>query len=114
MVANPDKFQTMFLGSNIDNSKITFMTENKRVKTRSEVKLLFITIDDRLSFFIHVENLCSTASNHLQVLARIRKFSSFDHAKRLPEPYIISIFTYCPSIWMFCSQAANNLINKNP
>ena len=37
MVANPGKFQIMFLGSNIDNSKITFMIENKRVK--SEVKL---------------------------------------------------------------------------
>ena len=28
MVANPSKFQIMFLGSNIDNSKITFMIEN--------------------------------------------------------------------------------------
>ena len=40
MVANPGKFQIMFLGSNIDNSKIIFMIENKRVKSRSEVKLL--------------------------------------------------------------------------
>ena len=29
--------QIMFLGSNIDNSKITFMIENKREKSRSEV-----------------------------------------------------------------------------
>ena len=48
MVANPGKFQLMFLGSNIDNSKITFMIENKRVKSRSEVKLLGSTIDDKL------------------------------------------------------------------
>ena len=66
MVANPDKFQIMFLGSNIDNSKITFMTENKRVKSRSEVKLLGFTIDDKLSFTTLIENLCSTASNRLQ------------------------------------------------
>ena len=44
MVANPGKFQIMFLGSNTDNSKITFMIENKRVKSRGEVKLLGITI----------------------------------------------------------------------
>ena len=50
MVANPGKFQIMFLGSNIENSKITFMVENKRVKSRSEVKLLVITIDNKLSF----------------------------------------------------------------
>ena len=37
MVANPGKFQIIFLGSNTDNSKITFMVENKGVKPRSEV-----------------------------------------------------------------------------
>ena len=52
----------MFLVSNIDNSKITFMIENKRVKSSSKVKLPDITIDDKLSFTTHFENLCSTAS----------------------------------------------------
>ena len=89
MVANPGKFQIMFLGSNIDNSKITFMIENKRVKSRSEVKLLGITIDDKLSFTTHIENLCSTASNRLRALARIRKFIPFKQAKRLSEAYIM-------------------------
>ena len=42
MVANPGKFQIIFLGSNIDNSKVTFMIESKRIKSRSEVKLLGI------------------------------------------------------------------------
>ena len=61
----------MFLGSNIDNSKITFMIENKRVKSRSEVKLLGITICNMMLFTAHVENLCSTASNRLHVQIQI-------------------------------------------
>ena len=85
MVANPGKFQIMFLGSNIDNSKITFMIENKRVKSRSEVKLLGITIDDKLSFTTDIENLHSTARYRLRALARIRKLLSFEPAKRLSE-----------------------------
>ena len=88
------------------------MIENKRVKSRSEVKLLGITIDDKLSFTTHIENLCSTGSNRLRALARIRKFLSFEQAKRLYEAYIISTFTYFPLIWMFCSKTGNNLINK--
>ena len=83
MVANPGKFQIMFLGLNIDNSKITFMKENKRVKSRREVKLLGNIIDDKLSSNTRIENLCITASNRLRVLARIRKFVSFEQAKRL-------------------------------
>ena len=71
MVANPGKFQIMFLGSNIDNSKIAFMIENKRVKSRSEVKLLGITICNMMLFTAHVENLCSTASNRLHVQIQI-------------------------------------------
>ena len=46
----------MFFSSNIDNNNITFMIENKRVKSRSEVKLLGITIDDKLSFTTRIEN----------------------------------------------------------
>ena len=55
-MANPGKCQIMFLESNIDNRKITFMTENNRVKSRSEVKLLNITKDDKLSFTTLIEN----------------------------------------------------------
>ena len=88
----------MFLGSNIDNNKITFMIGNKRVKSRSEVKLVGITKDDKLLFTTYIENLCSTASNRLRALARIRKFLPFEHAKRLSEAYIMSTFTYFPFI----------------
>ena len=77
MVANPGKFQIMFLGADIDNNKIKFIIENRRVKSRSEVKLLGITIGNKLSFTIHIENLCSTPRNHLRELAKIHKFISF-------------------------------------
>ena len=112
MVANSAKFQIMFLGSNIDNNKITFMIGNKRVKSRSEVKLLVITIDGKLCFNTYIENICTIASSHLSALARTRKFLYFEEAKRLSEAYIISNFRCCPLTWMFCSKAANNLINK--
>ena len=88
------------------------MIENKRVKPRSEVKLLGIAVDDKLSFTTHIENLCSTASNRLRALVRIRKFKSFEQGKRLSEAYIMSTFTYCPLIWIYCSKTRNNLINK--
>ena len=104
IVVNPGKFPIIFLGSNIDNGKITFMLENKRVKSRSEVKLLGITIDHKLSFTTHIENLCSTASDRLRTVARIRRFISFEQRKRLSKPYIMSTFEYCPLTWMYCSR----------
>ena len=78
MVTNPGNFQIMFLGSNIDNNKITFV-----IKLLGEVKLLCFVIDDKLLFTKHIENLFSTATNHLRALARIRRFLSLEQAKRL-------------------------------
>ena len=50
MVANPGMFQIMFLGSKIGNTKITFAIENKQIKCKREVKLLGVTIDEKLTF----------------------------------------------------------------
>ena len=112
MVANPGKFQIMFLGSKIDNCKITFAIENKQIKCKREVKHLGITIDEKLIFTKHIANICSLANNRLRALTRIRRYLSKEQTKYLSEAYIISAFKYCPLIWMFCNKTSNNQINK--
>ena len=94
MVANPGKFQIMFLGSKIDNCKITFAIENKQIKCKREVKLLGITIDEKLTFTKHIANICSLANNRLRALTRIRRLLSTEQTKS--EAYILSAFKYCP------------------
>ena len=111
MVANPGKFQ-MFLKSKIDNSKITFAIENKQIKSKREVKLLGITIDEKLIFTKHIANICSLENNRLRALTRIRRFLSTEQTKYLSEAYIMPPFKYCPLIWMFCYKTSNNQMNK--
>ena len=111
MVGNPDKFQIMFLGSKIDNGKITFAIENKQIKFKREVKLLGITIREELTFTKHVANIYSLANNRLRALTRIRGFLSTEQTKYLSEGCIMSAFKYCPLIWMFCNKTSNNNIN---
>ena len=85
------------------------MMENKKVKCRSEIKLLGIAIKDTLSFNTHIETLYSTANNRLQALARTHKFLSFGETKRLSDAYIMSTFRCCPLMWMFFSKAASSV-----
>ena len=73
MVANPGKFQTIFLGSSINNNNI-FIVENKNIKSNNEVELLGITIDHKLTFTKHKNNLCNTAS---------KTFENFDKKKEI-------------------------------
>ena len=65
MVAKPGKFQIMFLGSSISDNNITFTVENKLIKSTNKVKRLRITVDQKLTFTKHINNLCNTASNRL-------------------------------------------------
>ena len=112
MVANPGKFQIMFLGSKIDDCKITFAIENYQIKCKREVKLLGITIDEKLTFTKHIASTCNLVNNRLRALTRIRRYLSKEQTKYLSEDYIISAFKYYPLIWMFCNKTSNNQINK--
>ena len=69
---------------------MTFTVENKHIKSTNEVKLLRITIDHKLTFTKHINNLCNAANNRLKALTRIRKFLSQD--------YMMSTFKYCSLI----------------
>ena len=59
MVANPGKFRIIFLGSSINDNQIIsdnniiFIVQNKHIETNTEVKLLEITIDHKLTFTKH-------------------------------------------------------------
>ena len=112
MVANPGKFQIMFLGSKIDNSKITLAVEKKQIKCKREVKLLGITIDEKLTFTKHIANTCSLVNNRLRPLTRISRFLSMEQTNYISKAYIMSTFKYCRLIWMFCNKTSHNQINK--
>ena len=113
MVGNPGKFQIMFLGSKIDNSKITFAIENKQTKCKRDVNLLGIITDKKkLTFTRYIANICSLANNRLKALTRIRRFRSTEQPKYLSEAYIMSAFKYCLFTWIFCNKTSNNQIDK--
>ena len=76
------------------------------------MKLLGITIDEKITFTKHIANICSLANNRLRTLTRIRIFLSTEQAKYLSEAYIMSAFKYCPLVWMVCNKTSNNQINK--
>ena len=61
MVANPDKFQAIFLG--VKDSSISVSLRSTAIPCSKSVKLLGVTIDDQLSFYPHILDMCKKASN---------------------------------------------------
>ena len=111
MVANPEKFQIMFLGVE-DNSNLTFEINGISICATNSVKLLGVIIDHKLTFSLHIEAICKQASQKTKALLRIRKYLSFDKTLLLFNAYVFSNLLYCPLVWMFCSKANHNLINR--
>ena len=70
MVANPKKFQLMFLTRNESIEKgISFV--GKAIKSSSTIELINITLDKSLNFKRYIENICCEANNRIKALFRI-------------------------------------------
>ncbi len=111
MVANPGKFQMMFLGLKEKNPFRLIINENK-IQATNKVKLLGIEIDNALTFTAHIQNLCSKVNRKINAFSRLNTYISRPQAMLILNAVILSNFNYCPLIWLFSTKASNNEINR--
>ena len=105
---NPEKFQFMILGLK-HMAPFRPNVNCKIIPYSNEVKLLGITIDNKLKFKKHLEDLYKKAFYKLHDLIRIRGYLTVVVARMLANAFIDSQFNYVPLTWMF---AGKTLINK--
>ena len=106
---NADKCHLLISNHSRD---IVINVEEEIIECESSVKLLGVTLDNKLNFSDHVSNICKKASQKLHALARISNHMSQNKLRTLMKAFIESQFGYCPLIWMFHSRALNNRINR--
>ena len=106
---NPDKCKLLISNHEKD---LSLIIDNEVIDCNKSVKLLGITIDNRLDFNEHVTNLCKKVSTKLHALARISNYMSQSKLRVLMKSFIESQFSYWPLIWMFHSRTLNNRINR--
>ena len=100
------------MGANPD-IKVNLFLDGNKIEKFQEVVLLGITIDDKLNFKTHVENICRKVKYKLHMLQHIRKYLSTDKAKALFNAFINSQFYYAPLIWMFAGKLLMSRVQKN-
>ena len=111
MKANPGKFQFM-IRTDRSHHKHKLKINSIKAEASDDVLLLGVTIDKKLTFKQHVENLCRKAQYKLHGLRRIRKFLTIEKAKMLGNAFIDSQFNYAPLLWMFCRKTIYSKIEK--
>ena len=104
MIANPSKFHAIILKKDqTDASGTSLSVKDHVLSTETEVNLLGITIDYRLSFDTHIGNLCKKAARQINALKRLSSVLNQSSKHTMVNSFIIANFNYCPVIWHFCS-----------
>ena len=83
--------------------------DEKTIRSSDAVELLGITLEKRISFKQHIQNVCHKPNKKTKALFH-KKFLNLKQAQ--VDAYISSNFRYCPLIWMFCGKMSDNLIVK--
>ena len=109
--ANPKKFQLMFLGTKAITKKCLNIN-GKYCFSKTSVLLLGIIIDWKLNFNEHIKHLCSMAENRVRALYRLRSTLDSKQKLMLFNSFLLSIFNYCPIVWMFYGKSSADMINN--
>ena len=80
----------------------TYNLDNNIIHCEDHVKLLGVTIDFKLSYDLHISNVCKKASRQLNMLKRIGRNVCRLGKLNLYYSFIMSNFNYCPLVWHFC------------
>ena len=67
LVANPSKFQILFLGINNSND-LSIQIDGKTMHSTETVKLLGVTLDSKPCFLPHIEDLCRRANQKTKAI----------------------------------------------
>ncbi len=110
MKMNEDKSHLLVFGNK--DGEVTVNISGSLIKESDEEKLLGVTLDKKLSFKTHVNNLCKKASQKLHALARVSRYMEKPQLELTMTSFVMSHFSYCPLVWMFHDRKSNNKINK--
>ena len=99
MKASPENFQFIILGN---TGLHTLQIGDITTKSVLSVTLLGITIDSKLNFKEHINNIIKKSYHKLYTLRRLRKFLTQEKAKILACSMTESQCAYYPLMWMFC------------
>ena len=104
LIVNPDKFQAILLEKRKrDQTSQLIAVDNQIIKVVSTVELQEIQIDDKLSFNLHISNICRFAVYQLNALIRLKRFLGFKEKKSPINSYFMANFNHCPLVLMFLS-----------
>ena len=81
------------------NNETDIEINGKKIKRVDHTKSLGVTIDDRLSWSKHVDEISKKVSSAIGALKQVRPFISINTATQIYNALILPHFDYCSPVW---------------
>ena len=98
---NVSKFQSIILKPKGAICDVEFHVSGHSLKPVSNVELLGVQIDERLSFDDHISTLCAKASHQISALRRIVKYRTLENRISIYNAFFASNFIHCIRFGIF-------------
>ena len=79
------------------NDKVSANIDDLTIISEYKNELLGVTLDSRLYFVDHINNICKKLSQKLNALAKVAPYMCLEKNKKIMETFI-SQFGYCPLV----------------
>ena len=100
MLANPQKFQALFLNCKEEN--FTFDRHHVTIIPDDVVEFFGVHLDSKLNFENYIWHICKKAGNHPNVLKQLSKFLNKNDRMAIFRTFILCHFQFCSVAWHFC------------
>ena len=111
MDADPNKLQGIILGKDVPQS-IALTAQDYEIPLSNHLKVLGVTLDDKLKFDIHIDSICLSASQQINALKRLSKFLDESSCVLIYKSFVLSTFSYSPITWIFCGKRNSLKLEK--
>ena len=88
------------------------LTKNTSLTNVFVRKLLWITVDSRLTFHAHLKQLCKKFANRLNALTKIVPYLRHNQRQHIYSSFFTGQLSYYSLIWIFCCKQSNHFLNK--
>ena len=90
----------MLLG-NANQHNITIESLGKQIPVSKEIKLLGITLDEKLKFDLHIADICRKVGSQINALSRLENILPCKTKEALYRAFISPYFSYCSQVWYY-------------
>ena len=92
--------------------ELTMKFDENEVKSSDYLKILGVTIENKLTFSEHIGNICKKTSCKVGVFLRLRNLIPWSAKLQLQKSNILPRLTYCDIVWYFCNSSDKKKLER--